>query len=960
MAPLPTGTVTFLFTDIEGSTRLLQDLGDAKAKQVFIDYRRILLNAVQAVGGHLWEDQGESFLFVFQRAKDALQSAVAAQRTLTAHVWPEGATLRVRMGLHTGEPARTGDGYVGVDVHRVARICQTGHGGQILLSQTTRSLTMHDPQVNVGLRDLGAHRLKDLQRSERIFQLIHPDLPVDFPPLRTLDILPNNLPRQLTSFVGREREMADVKRVLSTTHLLTLTGTGGCGKTRFAIQVAADLVDTFRDGVWLVELAALSDPALVPQVVASTLSVREQHGRPLLATLIDYLQARELLLVLDNCEHLIAACAHLAEALLRACPALRIVATSQESIRIAGETVWPVPPLTLPDLQHLPALEHFDQYAAVRLFADRAAVVVPGFRITEANAPWVAQVCARLDGLPLAIELAAARVKILPVQQIAARLDDRFRLLTGGSRTILLRHQTLRATMDWSYGLLSEKEPVLLRRFSAFAGGCALEAGEAVCGWDGIEPDDVLDVLSQLVDRSLVMVDMHGSDARYRLLETVRQYAREKLHESGEEAETCRRHRDWYVHLAERAETMLVGPGEDWLDKLERELDNLRAALDLSLRAGDVDAGLRLAGALRRFWHIRGYWTEGRKWLEAFLAISQDADPVLRAKGLMSAGSLAQHQGDYERAKVLSEESSAIQRTLGDKRGLAASLNVLGNVLYEQGNYRASWQVHEESLVYGREAGDQHAMAGSLINLATLALHEGDYERAAALCQESLALFREVGDKRGIAFALNLLGVMASDRGDYLTARTRFEESLGIRRELRERRGIAGSLTSLGLVAREQGDHASARAYYQESLAIQQELGDKRGIAGSLYNLGLVAWRQGDATRATALFAESLRMRKMQGNKPGVAACLEGLARVAGLPERAARLLGSAAALRESTGASLSPSDRADYDRQLSALKIILGEAAFSGAWNQGRTIPFEQVVQDALAAEVPQPPSSF
>ncbi|MGH2376730.1 MAG: adenylate/guanylate cyclase domain-containing protein, partial [bacterium] len=433
MAALPSGTVTFLFTDIEGSTRLLQHLGDAGYADVLAEHRHMLRAAFKAEGGQEIETQGDGFLFAFPSARGAVLAALAAQRALNTHPWPQDASLRVRMGLHTGEAVAAADGYIGLDVHRAARICAAGHGGQILLSQSTGNLIDPASSAHTGLRDLGLHRLKDLQRPERVFQLVHPDLPADFPPLQSLDSLPNNLPRQLTSFVGREREMAEVRRLLFTTPLLTLTGPGGCGKTRLALQTAAELLEEFADGAWLVDLAALSDATLVAQTIASSLGVREQPGRPVLTTVTDYLRRRRLLLVLDNCEHLIAGCAEVAAALLRACPHLRILVTSREALRVGGELVWPVPSLSTPDPERPPAVDILTRYEASRLFVERALAVNREFSVAGTAA--VAQICRRLDGIPLAIELAAARTNVLTVEQIAARLDDRFHLLTAGSRT---------------------------------------------------------------------------------------------------------------------------------------------------------------------------------------------------------------------------------------------------------------------------------------------------------------------------------------------------------------------------------------------------------------------------------------------------------------------------------------------------------------------------------------------
>jgi len=957
MADLPTGTVTLLFTDIEASTRLLQQLGDTVYAQALAEHRRLLRTAFAETGGHELETQGDGFLVVFARATEAARAAIAGQRALQAHRWPEGGTVRVRIALHSGEPLGATEGYVGLDLHKVARICAVGHGGQILLSESARGLIEQAAVPGMSVRDLGAHVLKDLHRPERIAQLLHRDLPAEFPPLRSLDSLPNNLPHQLTSFVGRDREMAEVRRLLETARLLTLTGSGGCGKTRLAMQVAADFVDGFPDGVWLVELGALTDDTQVAQAVASAVGVREQPGRPLLATLTDDLQSRHLLLVLDNCEHVLAGSAHITYSLLSASPHLRILATSREPLGITGEVAWRVPSLAVPDPVRLPPLEQLSAFDAVRLFRDRAASALPSFRLTPQNASFVAQVCHRLDGIPLAIELAAARVRALSVEQIAERVGDAFLLLTGGSRTAPLRQQTLRAAMDWSYRLLSGSEQALLCRLSVFAGGSTLEAAEVVCIGGSVAPGEVLDGLSGLVDKSLVVADDQGVERRFRMLETIRQYARVKLTETAEDVEARRRHRSWFLDLAEQVEPKLLASAEPWLSRLEVEHDNIRAALDFSLQSGEGEAALRLAGALRRFWMVRGYWTEGRQRADAALAL-KSGSAALRSKTLTAAASLAQSQGDYQRAEALAQESLAIQRAGHDLRGMADSLNILGIARLERGDYPGARRLLEESLTSARRADERHLAASALINLANVAEHEGDYVRAAGLCEESLALFRLADDHRGTAFALNMLGVIASDQGDYAAARARFEDGLGLRRTLGDRRGIAGSLSQLGLVARKQGDFGVARAYYEESLTIQRELGDSRGIATTLRNLGLVAWRQGAVASAREFMEESLIMRKAQGNKTRIAECLEGLASVIGTPERAAQLLATAASLRESVGTPLPPAERTDHEAVLNTVRAALGAERFTAAWDQGRDMLLEEAIEMALTHTNDEPVS--
>ncbi len=951
MPSLPTGTVTFLFTDIEGSTRLLQQLGDRYAAAL-TQYRHLLRSAAQERGGLEVDTQGDAFFFAFPRARDAVTAAVQVQRALAEHPWPENVSVQARIGLNTGEALPVETGYVGMDVHRAARICAAGHGGQILLSQSTHDLVADEPPGGVSFQDLGEHRLKDLTRPQHVFQAVAPDLPADFPPLRSLDVRPNNLPIQLTSFIGREREIAEVKGLLSTARLLTLSGAGGSGKTRLAIQVAAEFLEAFKDGVWMVELAGLPDPALVPHTVASVLRVRERSGRPLLTTLGDFLQPKQVLLVLDNCEHLVAACGQLAEALLRVCPNLRILATSREALSIPGEAIWRVPSLALPDPRGLQSPEAFTRYEAVRLFVERAVFSQPGSAVTSSNAPAVVQVCCQLDGIPLAIELAAARVKVLAVEQIAARLDDRFQLLTGGSRTVPPRHRTLRAAMDWSYNLLLETERVLLRRLSVFAGGWTLEAAEAVCSGDGVEKSAILDLLTQLVDKSLLVVETQSGEARYRLLETVRHYGNDKLVESGESDRLRTGHLDFFLRQAEAVQT-LSGPLDVWRQRIEIEHDNIRAALEWSWAKGDTEATLRLAVALNSFWDVRGYWTEGRKWLELGLASMSAAPSSLRAEALRVAGMLAWYQGDIGCTVARLEESVALRRELGDKKGMAVSLNNLGIVVYRQGDYGRAVALLEESLGLCRELGQKEPF--TLYLLGIIARLRGNYEQAETLGRESLALNRELGRRRHIALSLDSLGLLAYYRGDYPQAHALCEEGLALCRDLGDKFGIAGSLNSLALVACGQGDDNQALALCQESLALSQENSDKGAMARSLNILARVACGHGDYGRAVMLLRESLSLFREMGDKLGIIRCLDGLADVAwarGLPERAARMFGAAEGFRESVGAALPLADQLELDQNVSAVLTHLGDEAMTDAWAEGRAMTLEQAIEYALAED--------
>jgi predicted ATPase/DNA-binding CsgD family transcriptional regulator len=735
-----------------------------------------------------------------------------------------------------------------------------------------------------------------------------------------MNTIPNNLPLQLSSFIGREREIAKVKHLLATSRLVTLTGAGGCGKTRLALQVATDLLTTFADGVWLVEYASLADPVLVPPQVAVSLAVREQAGQPLLTTLTSYLRDKQALLILDNCEHLIAACAQLADTLLRGCPSLHLLATSREALNLAGEHIYLVPSLE-PD-------------PAVRLFIERATAAQAHFTPDEKNADAVAQICRRLDGIPLAIELAATRVKALSIEQIAARLDNVFQLLTGGNRTALPRQQTLRAAMDWSYDLLSGPERALFRRLSVFAGGWTLEAAEEVASGStsdalhlplatsDLPRTDVLDVLMHLVDKSLVVLDEQTAELRYRMLEPVRQYAHEKLLEAGEGAAMQARHLNAFLQFAEAAAPKLFGAAQaQWMNRLERDHDNLRAALAWALAQSESAAALRLSGALEQFWQVRGYWSEGRQWLQEALALSRRAADLAEmsfdyrgwyANVLNAAGTFASSQGDYTAAGTFLEESLALSRALGDSQGIASSLRNLGNVARTQGEYAAARALLEESLTLSRELGDKQGIAASLQKLGVAARYQGDDAASRALLAEGLALSRGLGDKQGIAASVQNLGILALNQRDSVAARALLGESLALSRELGDRRTMSLSLVSLGSLAGDQGDYAVARELFEEGLALCRESGYKYGTVWGL-----------------AGFAR--------------------LAQAEGQPQRAARLLGALEALHERTGTRPQPRERAWVERTRREARAQLDAAIFNAAWETGRQMPLDEAIAFAL-----------
>jgi predicted ATPase/class 3 adenylate cyclase/Tfp pilus assembly protein PilF len=991
----PSDAVTILFTDIEGSTALWEREA-ARMSTALAAHDALARHAVEARRGTVIKMTGDGMHAVFEAAHDALAAGLDLQHAVADPAATGGLPLRVRCGLHAGVVERRDNDCFGAAVNRAARIMSTAHGGQVLLSQAVVDLLHGLLPLPVSLRDLGNVRLKDLATPERVYQVLHPALRQDFPALRSLEATPNNLPQQATSFVGRGKEQHEVVSLLAKSRLLTLTGAGGCGKTRLAMQVAADALDHYPDGVWLVELAPLSDATIVPQSIATVLGLKEEPGTPIARTLTDYLRDKRLLLLLDNCEHLLDACARLVDAVLKRCPGVRVLASSREALAIGGEQTYRMPSLSLPDPKQASTLESVVAFEAVQLFRERARLARADFAITERNAATVASICHQLDGIPLALELAAARVRSLSVEELDGRLDERFRLLTGGSRTTLPRQQTLRSLIDWSYDLLDESARRLLQRLSVFAGGWTLDAAERVCSGDGLDEDEVFELLTSLVDKSLVVVgDASVGESRYRLLETVRQYARERLQEgSGDEA-TRARHRDCFLALAEQAKPRLTGPEQAaWLERLECDHENLRTALESCLADAEPSKGLRLCGALQRFWFTRGYFAEGRAWCALFLGRPGAEAPTLeRASVLGGAGVLAREQGDYAAAGTLLEGSLSIGRELHDGSGIAASLGGLGGVAREQGDFAGARALFEESLAFRRTLGDRQGIAVALNSLGLLARELGDYPSAKRFFEEGLAIDRELGDRRSIAVSLNNLGGMACDQADHAAARTLHEESLAIRRELGDRRGIASSLTNLGDIAREQGDYAAAARLIEESLAIRRELGDRRGIAISLSALGSVALYQGDPARAQALYEQSLQIQRALGDRWGVASSLNYLAHVAceqgrpvvarklyeesltitrdlgdrwgmaesltGLgavalatagPGDAARVWGAAERLREEIGAPLQTRERSRHDRKVAVARAAIGDdAAFDAAWREGRGLPLEAAVGLAL-----------
>ena len=824
MPELPTGTVTFLFTDVEGSTRLLQRVGDAY-RDLLAVHNRILRDAITAGGGVEVQTEGDAFFAAFPTAIGALRAAVQAQHSLSTHSWPDGDVMRVRIGIHTGEGVLSDSHYVGLDVHRAARIAAAGHGGQILVSDATRALVEHALPADVDMRDLGRHRLKDIEQPENLHQLLIEGLPDAFPPIRTLDARLSNLPQERSSFVGREHEVGEVTVLLGRARLLTLTGPGGIGKTRLALKVAADQLGHFADGVYLADLSPITDPSLVPAAIANALMVREQPGRDVLDSLADHLRDRELLLVVDNVEQVIDAAGAVGR-LIDAAGQLQVLATSRVPLHVRGEQEFPVPPMALPEPVRIPDLESLAGNEAVALFLQRAAAVRPGFRLTVQNAPSVAQIAVRLDGLPLAIELAASRVKLLPPDAILARLGTRLSLLTTGSSDVPERQRTLRSTIEWSHDLLEAKDRHLFARLGIFSGGWTLEAAEVICR-PGLDLE-VLDGVVTLIDHSLVRPGEAGNgEPRFTMLETIREFASERLASSGDEHEIQRRHAEYFRNLAEEAELRLTR--EDrvaWLARLEAEHDNLRATLDWAERAGDAEAGLSTAAAIWRFWQQRGRLSEGRGRLERLLAMpTATARNPLRARALSALGGIAYWQNDNAMTRATYEEAVSIAREVGDPKILASALLDLSFVPFMERDADRGEMILREGLAIAQEAGDRLLTADFWDSIGFLAVFRGNPRDAIPERRRAIEIFREEGDLWKLANGLLGLAMMSRMAGDLDAARSPLREALGMFAQASDTMSIAMVLTGLALLANDDGFPERAARLVGASARIRDELG---------------------------------------------------------------------------------------------------------------------------------------
>jgi predicted ATPase/class 3 adenylate cyclase len=915
---LATQTLTFLFTDIEGSTALLRRLGETYA-EVLTAHHGLIRAGLAAHGGKEVDTQGDAFFTAFTSPSGCVAAAIGMQRAFASHPWSVDAQVRVRMGIHSGEASETATGLVGLDVHRAARVAAAAHGGQILVSAATAALLRDLLPSGASLRDLGLHRLKDLGRPEQIFQVEADGLPVAFPPIRSLDNpkLRHNLPTQVSSFVGRAAELAEVRRLIADCRLVTLTGSGGAGKTRLGLQVAAGLLDGSGDGVWFADLAPLQDGDLVAATVANVLSIRADPGRPLIDTLVEAVGLRSLLLLLDNCEHVLDTCAKLADALLRGCPNVVLLTTSREPLGIDGERVHRVPSMDTPaDDDDMDAIGETE---AVRLFIDRAAQHGVRLAWDERTASVLGRICRRLDGIPLAIELGAARLTVMSLTELDARLDQRFALLTGGSRAALPRQQTLRALVEWSWELLNGPERHVLARLSVFAGGFGLDAAEAVAATGDLPSEEVFGHLAALVDKSLVQFDNTlAGPARYQLLDTIRQYAARKLELQHPTAANNVRiaHRDYYLAFAEAVAPQLVAHDQsEWLDRLDAELDNLRAAIAFALVQADPAPGLRLAASLRVFWKARGHATEAAEGLQALLKLpTAQQKTLLRAQALACTAYLLEQTGGYAIAEEYCQEALAIAQATGDDYLAADLLHIRAFVLLRQGQQGAALPLIESGLILARRLEEPRLTARLLSARSFAADVEGDHAGAARDAAESLRLFREAGDRREIGT-------------------------------------IVGNL---GYAELSMGNLDSARAHLLESLDIFRSLKDRDGVVYETFNLGLAEYLSGSPGAAEACFAESLDLARRVRMKASIGYALIGLAMARSSEAemgRSARLHGAADQALTVLGETIEPLEGRLRELDCQRLGSAMGAEAFAAEYAAGRALTSEEVLVLALGS---------
>jgi predicted ATPase/class 3 adenylate cyclase/Tfp pilus assembly protein PilF len=969
---IPTGTITFLFTDIEGSTKLWES-NPNEMNLALSKHDSILRQAIESNTGYVFKTVGDAFCAAFQTAPNALLAALEAQRALLAETWSTPSPIKVRMGLHTGEANERANDYFGPTLNRIARMFSAGHGGQTLLSSSTVGYLRDHLPAQVTLRDMGLHHFKDLNQPEQVFQLVAPDLPSEFAPLKSLEMALNNLLTYSTNssqLIGRATEIEDLRQLLAqdSMPLVTLTGVGGTGKTRLSLAVARLVRSDFEHGVCFIPLETITQRQTLIEELVATLKIKEVAGEPLLTTLKTYLKTKQLLLVLDNFEQLVAQGATLLPELLKAAPKLKILVTSREILHLSQEHEYPVEPLTLPQIEATLPLATLGSCAAVALFMARAQAVKADFSLTAENALTITQICQKLDGLPLAIELAATRVNLLSPAKLLARLSDKLKLLTGGAKDLPARQQTLSGAIDWSYDLLDSQEQRLFRCLSIFAGGCTLDSIEEVCNNStqvGELSIDILEGLTALSHKSLLKQrEDKGGEIRFMMLPTIRDYGLKKLASQGELPSVAQAYAAYFGQWAQQLENSLKGVDQlTALAALDSEYANLREVLELNLPS----YSLQLVDALEVFWEIRGYFTEGRSYLQKTLTLAVSSQhQALHIKALNLISKLAILQGDYLQAQAYSLESLAIAQQLGEQAGIAMAFYNLGNVTHAQGDYSQSQTYYGQSLAIHQQLDNKLGIAGLLSNLGNIANAQGAYMQAQAYYEQSLAIHQQLGNKLGIAITLNNLGTLIDAQGECMQAQAYYEQSLAIHQQLGNKFGIATGLNNLGIFAMQQGYYTQAQAYYEQSSLILKELGEMEILAMTLSNLGLIAIEQNQYEEAFSYLEQGMGLRRDLSDKWGIcyslvnfiffahrqvqlAATTSNQKQVISYLKWLACLAGAVDILLVTLKIGLQLTWAKYYEAGIEAARKDLTEIEFSSEFGKGQALAWEEAIDFAL-----------
>lgn len=944
----PSGKVTFLFTDLEGSTKLAQKYA-GKMHKILLDHENLFRKIISENNGYTFKSIGDAFCCAFEESADAVIAACQIQMMMNTGK-SDDTELKVRIGIHSGDAEWIGRDYSGyLTLAQSNRVMSAAYGGQIILSKEVYSAAKSKTPSEISFRDLGQRRLKDLIHPVHLYQVVSEGLKEEFPPLKTLDLRPNNLPVQLTSFIGREDEITEIKSLISETHLLTLTGAGGSGKTRLAIHAGAELLSDFSSGVFLAELASLSDPIYINTEIASSLKINPDGKKDINSVLIDYLKDKELLLILDNCEHLIKECAELTDMLLKSCPKLKILASSREPLHSIGEIIYNVPVLSLPDMNSNLDFESITRFESVRLFTERANAVNAKFKITAENLRIIGQLCRELDGIPLAIELAAARVKILPVDKILERLKNRFNLLTGGKRTSLPRQQTLKAMIDWSYDLLSEKEKLLFLRLTVFNGGCTLEAAEKICQDNILDESDILDLISNLIDKSLIKVYESEFNIRYTMLETIRQYGNYKLEESENQEALIAKYSRYFFKFTRDSEEKLRGSGQrEWLIRIKDDYENIRECIRASLEK-DSALAMKFCAALGKFWEMQSYFSEGLEYIDRAMNRLNPEDQELTGKGLYWKGFFLIQKGKYNDSRIYLERCAELFREAENKDWEARSLLALGIMNLYISDYEMLYYYYDKSISIAKEINNETYIAGNLQILASALMQQSRYDEAREKFEESLTLFRKLNDFVSQAKIIGNIGLLEYWLLNYDKAVSYYEESLSLRKELNDKQGIAIALNNLGAVYYMQGHHDKARQLLEESLKITRDLGDIRIMVFPLSTLGLIETEYKKYNESIRLFKEVILISKELNDKYSLAKGFDGYAYNFLLLknyEYACIAAEKYISLMSTSNKNVTDAERERFGMFRTSLKENLGKEDFEKFWKKGEAMNIDEAFE--------------